>query len=86
MTTATPVAEDVVDSVLTSSRTLVAVSEQSLGAVAEDTTLAQHRALVVLASRGPQRMVDLAAALHVTPSTAGPMCDRLAPVTSEEPS
>jgi DNA-binding MarR family transcriptional regulator len=33
--------------------------------------------LVVLASRGPQRMVDLAAALDVAPSTAGRMCDRL---------
>ena len=49
----------------------------SLGAAAEDTTIAQYRALVVLASRGPQRMVDLAAALAVTPSTAGRMCDRL---------
>jgi DNA-binding MarR family transcriptional regulator len=66
-----------VDAVLTASRTLIAVTEQSLGAVAEDTTIAQYRALVVLASRGPQRMVDLAAALGVTPSTAGRMCDRL---------
>ena len=73
----TPAAEDVVDAVLSASRTLVAVTEQSLGAVAEDTTIAQYRALVVLASRGPQRMVDLAAALGVTPSTAGRMCDRL---------
>jgi DNA-binding MarR family transcriptional regulator len=31
----------------------------------------------VLASRGPQRMVDLAGALNVAPSTAGRMCDRL---------
>jgi DNA-binding MarR family transcriptional regulator len=67
----------VVDAVLTASRTLVAVAEQSLGAAAEETTLAQYRALVVLASRGPQRMVDLARALHVTPPTAGRMCDRL---------
>ena len=72
-----PAGADIVDAVLTASRTLVAVAEQSLGAVAEDTTLAQYRALVVLASRGPQRMVDLAAALGVTPSTAGRMCDRL---------
>jgi DNA-binding MarR family transcriptional regulator len=66
-----------VDAVLTASRTLVAVATQSLGTAAEDTTIAQYRALVVLASRGPQRMVDLAAALAVTPSTAGRMCDRL---------
>jgi DNA-binding MarR family transcriptional regulator len=71
------VAEAVVDAVLTASRTLVGVAERSLGAAAEETTLAQYRALVVLASRGSQRMVDLAAALDVTPSTAGRMCDRL---------
>jgi DNA-binding MarR family transcriptional regulator len=67
----------VVDAVLTASRTLVAVAEQSLGAAAEETTLAQYRALVVLASRGSQRLVDLARALEVTPPTAGRMCDRL---------
>jgi DNA-binding MarR family transcriptional regulator len=67
----------VVDAVLTASRTLIAVAEQSLGSAAEETTLAQYRALVVLASRGPQRVVDLARALHVTPPTAGRMCDRL---------
>jgi DNA-binding MarR family transcriptional regulator len=67
----------VLDAVLTASRTLVAVATQSLGAAAEETTIAQYRALVVLASRGPQRMVDLARALGVTPSTAGRMCDRL---------
>ena len=69
--------EAAVDAVLTASRALVAVATMSLGAAAEDTTIAQYRALVVLASRGPQRMVDLATALAVTPSTAGRMCDRL---------
>jgi len=69
--------ETVVDAVLTASRTLIAVATQSLGAAAEETTIAQYRALVVLASRGPQRLVDLAAALEVTPSTAGRMGDRL---------
>jgi DNA-binding MarR family transcriptional regulator len=69
--------EAAVDAVLTASRALVAVATMSLGAAAEDTTIAQYRALVVLASRGPQRMVDLAAALAVTPSTAGRMSDRL---------
>jgi DNA-binding MarR family transcriptional regulator len=66
-----------VDAVLTASRSLIAVATRSLGAAAEDTTIAQYRALVVLASRGPQRMVDLAAALEVAPSTAGRMSDRL---------
>ncbi len=69
--------EAAVDAVLTASRTLVAVVTRSLGAAAEDITIAQYRALVVLASRGPQRIADLAAALAVTPSTAGRMCDRL---------
>jgi DNA-binding MarR family transcriptional regulator len=78
MELAEPAADEaVVDAVLTASRTLVAVATSSLGAAAEDTTLAQYRALVVLASRGPQRVSDLARALDVTPSTAGRMCDRL---------
>jgi DNA-binding MarR family transcriptional regulator len=67
----------VVDAVLAASRTLIAVVTRSLGAAAEETTIAQYRALVVLASRGPQRMVDLARSLEVAPSTAGRMCDRL---------
>ncbi len=66
-----------VDAVLTASRSLIAVATRSLGAAAEETTIAQYRALVVLASRGPQRMTDLAGALDVAPSTAGRMCDRL---------
>jgi len=72
-----PVDESAVDGVLAASRTLIAVATRSLGAAAEETTIAQYRALVVLASRGPQRMVDLATALGVAPSTAGRMCDRL---------
>jgi DNA-binding MarR family transcriptional regulator len=68
---------DVVEAVLTASRAMVAVATRSLGAAAEETTIAQYRALVVLASRGPQRISDLAGALGVAPSTAGRMCDRL---------
>ena len=72
-----PVDAAAVDAVLTASRSLIAVATRSLGATAEETTIAQYRALVVLASRGPQRMADLAGALGVAPSTAGRMCDRL---------
>lgn len=72
-----PVDDGAVDAVLAASRAMVAVAVSSLGAAAEDTTMAQYRALVVLASRGPQRVGDLAGALGVTPSTAGRMCDRL---------
>jgi DNA-binding MarR family transcriptional regulator len=76
-TSVSEVDECAVDAVLTASRTLVAVATHSLGASAEEITIGQYRALVVLASRGPQRMVDLAGALGVMPSTAGRMCDRL---------
>jgi DNA-binding MarR family transcriptional regulator len=68
---------EAVDAVLFASRALVAVATVSLGAAAEETTIAQYRSLVVLASRGPQRLVDLAGALGVAPSTTGRMCDRL---------
>jgi DNA-binding MarR family transcriptional regulator len=71
-----PTAE-AVDAVLFASRALVAVATKSLGTAAEETTIAQYRSLVVLASRGPQRLVDLAGALGVAPSTTGRMCDRL---------
>jgi DNA-binding MarR family transcriptional regulator len=66
-----------VDAVLGASRALVGVAARSLATVAEDVTLAQYRALVVLASRGSQRLADLALALAVEPSTATRMCDRL---------
>jgi len=68
---------DAVNAVLTASRSLIAVATRSLGGAAEETTITQYRALVVLASQGPQRIAALAAALAVAPSTAGRMCDRL---------
>ncbi|MGH3796653.1 MAG: MarR family winged helix-turn-helix transcriptional regulator [Pseudonocardiaceae bacterium] len=71
------VCEQAVDEVLTATRALIAVSTRSLGALAEDVSAAQYRTLVVLASRGPQRMVDLAHQLQVNPSSLGRMCDRL---------
>ena len=69
--------DELVDAVLGASRALVGVAARSLASVAEDVTLSQYRALVVLASRGPQRLADLAVALAVEPSTATRMCDRL---------
>jgi DNA-binding MarR family transcriptional regulator len=69
--------DDLVDAVLGASRALVAVAARSLADLAEDVTLAQYRALVELAARGPQRPADLASALGVDPSTATRMCDRL---------
>lgn len=67
----------IVDAVLSASRVLVAVAARSLGDVAEEVTLTQYRTLVVLASRGPQSLATLAAAVDVTPPTATRMCDRL---------
>jgi DNA-binding MarR family transcriptional regulator len=77
MTTGDEVGDEVVDAVLTGSRAMVAVAARSLSAVAEDITIAQYRTLVVLASRGPQKLADLAEQLGVTPPTAGRMCERL---------
>jgi hypothetical protein len=62
---------DVVGAVLTASRAMVAVATRSLGAAAEETTIAQDRALVVLALRGPQRISDLAGALAWRPRRRG---------------
>ena len=53
------------------------MAARSLGDVAEEVTLTQYRTLVVLASRGPQSLADLAEAVDVTPPTATRMCDRL---------
>jgi DNA-binding MarR family transcriptional regulator len=69
--------DELVDSVLAASRALVAVAARSLAAAADEVTLPQYRALVVLAARGPQGTGELAAALMVNPSTATRMCDRL---------
>ena len=66
-----------VDAFVAASRALVAVAARSLADLGEDVTLAQYRALVVLETRGPQRPVDLADRLHVTPPTASRMVERL---------
>jgi DNA-binding MarR family transcriptional regulator len=71
------VEDEVIDAALAGSRAMIAVAVLSLSAAAEDITLAQYRTLVVLASRGPQKLADLAEHLAVSPSTAGRMCDRL---------
>lgn len=68
---------ELVDAVMTASRALVAIAARSLAAAGE-VTLPQYRALVVLATRGPQRPVDLATALGVNPSSATRLLDRLA--------
>jgi len=59
---------DLTDAVLTASRVLVGVAARSLADHENEVSLQQYRALVVLASRGAQRPVDLAEALGVDPS------------------
>lgn len=68
---------DLADAFVAASRALVAVAARSLADLAEEVTLAQYRALVVLHTRGPQRPADLAERLQVTPSTASRMVERL---------
>ena len=67
----------VTDAVLLASRVLVAVAARSLAAVSDDVTLPQYRAMVILASRGPQLIGALAEQLDVNPSTASRLCERL---------
>jgi DNA-binding MarR family transcriptional regulator len=70
-------ADALVDALIAASRALVAVAARSVAGLGTEVTLPQYRALVVLASRGPQRGVDLAAELGVNPSTATRLIDRL---------
>jgi DNA-binding MarR family transcriptional regulator len=67
----------VVEALLAASRTLVAVAARSVADHDAEVTLPQFRALVVLASRGPQRVVDVSGELGVDPSTGTRLCDRL---------
>ncbi|MFJ5223806.1 MarR family winged helix-turn-helix transcriptional regulator [Streptomyces sp. NPDC088400] len=67
----------VAHAVLTASRLLVDVSARSLAAVAERVTLPQFRLLVVLATHGDAKLVEVAERLGVNPSTAMRMLDRL---------
>jgi DNA-binding MarR family transcriptional regulator len=68
--------DDLVESLLGTSRVLVALTAQSMAQLDADVTLVQYRALVVLAE-GPRRTGDLAGAMGVAPSTATRLCDRL---------
>lgn len=68
---------ELVEAVLAASRALVGVAVESLAEVGEDITLPQYRALIVLAGRAPLTLGALAEALHVNPSTASRLCDRM---------
>jgi DNA-binding MarR family transcriptional regulator len=66
-----------VEALMTASRVLVGITARSLADLSAEVTLPQFRALVVLASRGPRRPVDISAELAVAPSTGTRMCERL---------
>jgi DNA-binding MarR family transcriptional regulator len=68
--------EDVVRHFLVASRALVAIAARSL-ADADDITLPQFRALVVLSTHPGTTVSDLAAALDIHPTTATRLTDRL---------
>ena len=72
-----PKQADVVEALLAASRAMVGVAARSLASADADVTLTPLRTLVVLASRGPQRIADVSAELGVNPSTGTRMCDRL---------
>lgn len=69
--------DEMVDALLATSRAIIGIAVRSLAASGADVTLPQYRTMVVLASRGPQRIVDIAAELGVNPSTGTRMCERL---------
>jgi DNA-binding MarR family transcriptional regulator len=68
---------EMVTSVLTASRVLVAISARSLAAVEDTLTVPQFRMLVVLDTNGATSLSRLAEQLAVNPSTAMRMVDRL---------
>lgn len=76
-TTATAARDDLIEALLSASRVMVGLAARSLADLDSEVTLPQYRALVVLASRGPQRIVEISTELGVNPSTGTRMCDRL---------
>jgi DNA-binding MarR family transcriptional regulator len=74
---ATTTRDALVDALLSASRVMVGLAARSLADLDSEVTLPQYRALVVLASRGPQRVVDISAELGVNSSTGTRMCERL---------
>jgi len=69
--------EVIAEAVLKASKVLVGIAARSLAGAADDITLPQYRALVLIASRGMQRPVDLAEALAISSSGITRLCDRL---------
>ncbi|MFF5173360.1 MarR family winged helix-turn-helix transcriptional regulator [Micromonospora sp. NPDC000089] len=69
--------DELIDGLSAFSRTVVGMTARILTTLDVDVTLPQFRTLVILSAEAPLRTLDLAAALHVHPSTATRTCDRL---------
>jgi DNA-binding MarR family transcriptional regulator len=67
----------VTDAVIGASRALVGMAVRSLSSTSTEVTMVQHRALVVLAYQGDQRVADLADNLGVNSSTVTRLVTRL---------
>lgn len=72
-----PKAEEV-EAVMLGAQLLVAVAAQSLAAVESEVSLPQLRVLVILASRGPSSLNEVARSLGIHPSNATRACGKLA--------
>jgi DNA-binding MarR family transcriptional regulator len=72
-----PDRERLLDSLMPLSRALIAIAARSLNGAEVELTIPQYRILVALATRGPQRSIDLALEQAVHPSTITRACDRL---------
>ena len=68
---------ELLDAVLAASRSLVAISAQSMAAVADRVDVVQLRVLVVVASRGRCALGEVADAANLHVSTASRTCDRM---------
>jgi DNA-binding MarR family transcriptional regulator len=65
------------DAMMATSRTMTAIVARTLNEVAEQITVPQLRALVLLNSRGPMNLTTIAEHLGVNPSNASRTCDQL---------
>jgi DNA-binding MarR family transcriptional regulator len=75
--TATPAHDELLDVVLAASRSLVAISAQSIASVADVVDLVQFRILVVIASREVCSLNDIVDAVNLHVSTASRTCERM---------
>lgn len=69
--------EDLAEALLATSRSLVGIAIRSLGAVASDVTLAQHRVLLLLHDHDELSVNDIADLLEVNQSNASRHASRL---------